>query len=133
VSLAVAPAESAGSLDQDNGAVGRDPVIDLARFNPEDFPTEDCDELARLERAREMREGVEPPPGFSQLNSSIRRQLNQLGPDLLALNGLAAALFHSHVGTPPSGEQSLLHLHHQPLPELMPAEKVSFFKILLGQ
>jgi hypothetical protein len=45
------------------GAVGCDPVIDLSRFKPEDFPTEDCDELARLERAREMREGVEPPPG----------------------------------------------------------------------
>ncbi|KAG8234388.1 hypothetical protein J437_LFUL015128 [Ladona fulva] len=29
-----------------------------------DFPIEDCDELARLERAREIEEGVDPPPGF---------------------------------------------------------------------
>lgn len=41
------------------------PAIDLARFNPEDFPIEDCDERARLERAREMAVGVEPPPGFT--------------------------------------------------------------------
>lgn len=40
------------------------PVIDLSKFNPEDFPIEDCDERARLERAREIAEGVEPPPGF---------------------------------------------------------------------
>ncbi|RZF33949.1 hypothetical protein LSTR_LSTR010432 [Laodelphax striatellus] len=40
------------------------PVIDLSKFNPEDYPIEDCDERARLERAREIAEGVEPPPGF---------------------------------------------------------------------
>jgi len=66
LALAVAAANSMPT-DQD-GAVGCDPVIDLSRFKPEDFPTEDCDELARLERAREMREGVEPPPGSQSTN-----------------------------------------------------------------
>lgn len=42
-----------------------EPVIDLSKFNPEDYPIEDCDERARLERAREIAEGVDPPPGFS--------------------------------------------------------------------
>ncbi|XP_065202519.1 suppressor of cytokine signaling 5-like [Planococcus citri] len=42
-----------------------EPVIDLSKFNPENYPIEDCDERARLERAREIAEGVDPPPGFS--------------------------------------------------------------------
>nr|CAG4644216.1 EOG090X0BEM [Lepidurus arcticus] len=42
----------------------RIPVIDLSRFNPDDYPIEDCDERARQERAREIAEGVEPPPGY---------------------------------------------------------------------
>jgi suppressor of cytokine signaling 5 len=45
--------------------VSAEPFIDLSRFNPEDYPIEDCDERARLERAREIAEGVDPPPGFS--------------------------------------------------------------------
>lgn len=36
----------------------------LFRFNPDDYPTEDCDEQARLQREREIEEGVEAPPGF---------------------------------------------------------------------
>nr|CAG4652083.1 EOG090X0BEM [Triops cancriformis] len=42
----------------------RVPVIDLSRFNPDDYPIEDCDERARQERAREIAEGVDPPPGY---------------------------------------------------------------------
>lgn len=34
------------------------------RFNPLDYPTEDCDEVARVQRAREINEGVDPPPGY---------------------------------------------------------------------
>ncbi|XP_076066620.1 uncharacterized protein LOC143039988 [Oratosquilla oratoria] len=41
------------------------PVIDLSKFNPDIYPIEDCEEWARQERAREMAEGVEPPPGFT--------------------------------------------------------------------
>lgn len=33
--------------------------------NTDDFSLEDCDERARLQREREIREGVEPPPGFT--------------------------------------------------------------------
>lgn len=128
------------SNDQE-GAVGCDPVIDLSRFKPEDFPTEDCDELARLERAREMREGVEPPPGkncactniifiltifcqgFGRF-SSLRRQFNQIGPaELLSLDGLAAALLHAHIGTPPTSEQPLMQVPHS-LPEISVTDKV---------
>ncbi|CAM1331408.1 SOCS5 (predicted) [Pycnogonum litorale] len=43
------------------------PVIDLSKFNPDDYPIEDCDERARRERAREMEEGVDPPPGYRQI------------------------------------------------------------------
>ena len=37
----------------------REPLIDLNRFNPNDYPIEDKDELARRERAREIAEGIE--------------------------------------------------------------------------
>ncbi|KAG8258505.1 uncharacterized protein LOC124364148 [Homalodisca vitripennis] len=62
--------ESVINSDSSSGEEDRDcilrtqPVIDLSKFNPEDYPIEDCDERARLERAREIAEGVEPPPGF---------------------------------------------------------------------
>ncbi|XP_059608698.1 suppressor of cytokine signaling 5 isoform X2 [Phlebotomus argentipes] len=39
-------------------------LLDFSRFNPDDYPTEDCDEQARLQREREIEEGVEAPPGF---------------------------------------------------------------------
>ncbi|XP_013775932.1 suppressor of cytokine signaling 5-like [Limulus polyphemus] len=40
------------------------PVIDLTKFNPEKYPIDDWDERARQERAREIQEGVDPPPGY---------------------------------------------------------------------
>lgn len=40
------------------------------RFNTVDYPLEDCDETARIQRAREIAEGVEPPPGFTPSISS---------------------------------------------------------------
>lgn len=140
--LALAVANMIAANDQE-GAVGCDPVIDLSRFKPEDFPTEDCDELARLERAREMREGVEPPPGKIVLGSqmklvlikiyvppgfgrfsSLRRQFNQIGPaELLSLDGLAAALLHAHIGTPPNSEQPQILIPHS-LPEISVTDKV---------
>lgn len=54
----------ANSSKVEDSARCNNPVIDLSKFNPEDFPIEDYDERARLERAREIAEGVEPPPGF---------------------------------------------------------------------
>lgn len=56
--------ESSSSEEERECFLRTRPVIDLSRFNPEDYPIEDCDERARLERAREIAEGVEPPPGF---------------------------------------------------------------------
>lgn len=40
-------------------------AIDLSKFSPENFPIDDSDEVARAERAREIEEGVEPPPGYN--------------------------------------------------------------------
>ncbi|KAI9556812.1 hypothetical protein GHT06_016603 [Daphnia sinensis] len=37
----------------------QEPMIDLARFNPSDYPVEDKDEVARIARAREIAEGIE--------------------------------------------------------------------------
>lgn len=53
------------SRKEDGAGQSTEPVIDLSKFNPENYPIEDCDERARLERAREIAEGVDPPPGFS--------------------------------------------------------------------
>lgn len=44
---------------------------DFSRINAEDYPNEDCDETARLRRALEIAEGVEPPPGFMPSGASI--------------------------------------------------------------
>lgn len=61
-----APEESTSGAASPGGAVAlRAPVIDLSRFNPEAFPIDDWEERARQERAREMAEGVDPPPGFT--------------------------------------------------------------------
>lgn len=40
-------------------SVPREPMIDLARFNPSEYPIEDKDEVARRARAREIAEGIE--------------------------------------------------------------------------
>lgn len=32
-----------------------------------EYPIEDCDEVARAQRAREIREGVDPPPGHQSV------------------------------------------------------------------
>ncbi|KAF7400850.1 hypothetical protein HZH66_006034 [Vespula vulgaris] len=75
------------------GPLPPSPVIDLSRFNPEEFPMEDCDERARLQRAREMEEGVEPPPGYRpNYPSGI-----QVHPNGITVDSLAA-LFQAHAG-----------------------------------
>lgn len=68
------------------------PIIDLSKFNPEDFPIEDCDERARLERAREIAEGVEPPPGFQP-----GQHIQLLCPPEFTLDNLTM-LFQTHLG-----------------------------------
>ncbi|KZC10902.1 PREDICTED: uncharacterized protein LOC107189038 [Dufourea novaeangliae] len=74
------------------GPLPPSPVIDLSRIYPEEFPMEDCDERARLQRAREMEEGVEPPPGYKPNSSDIQVHANGITVDSLA------ALFQAHAG-----------------------------------
>ncbi|KYQ55227.1 Suppressor of cytokine signaling 5 [Trachymyrmex zeteki] len=75
------------------GPLPPSPVIDLSRFNPEEFPMEDCDERARMQRAREMEEGVEPPPGYRpNYPTGI-----QVHPNGITVDSLAA-LFQAHAG-----------------------------------
>lgn len=54
----------------------REPMIDLARFNPADYPIEDKDEVARRARAREIAEGIEMeieslPPCYRLQNDDV--------------------------------------------------------------
>jgi SH2 domain len=63
------------------------------------------------------------PLGFGRF-SSLRRQFNQIGPaELLSLDGLAAALLHAHIGTPPNSEQPQMLIPHS-LPEISVSDKV---------
>ncbi|KAF7989776.1 hypothetical protein HCN44_008450 [Aphidius gifuensis] len=71
------------------GPLPPSPVIDLSRFNPAEFPMEDCDERARQQRAKEMEEGVEPPPGY---RPTLSVNTNGITVDSLA------ALFQAHAG-----------------------------------
>ncbi|XP_046401210.1 suppressor of cytokine signaling 5 [Ischnura elegans] len=99
------------------------------------LPIEDCDELARLERAREIAEGVDPPPGFrprsknsgSQavskpllpppnifpLNASnlVNQRTAASGPEVVDIHTLTA-MFQTRLGVPAgslnSGGGSLL-------------------------
>lgn len=43
--------------------------VDVARWNPGDLLVDDWEELARQERAKEIAEGIDPPPGFQSQNS----------------------------------------------------------------
>lgn len=87
--------ESSSSISEDNAAVAvpspADRLIDMSKFNPEDYPIEDCDEKARQERAREMAEGVEPPPGFCP-----GQHIQLLCPPELTIDNLTA-LFQTHL------------------------------------
>ena len=61
----------------------QEPMIDLARFNPADYPIEDKDEVARLERAREIAEGVEMD--IESLPSCYRLRSDSSGPEAAAV------------------------------------------------
>ncbi|KAK7866801.1 hypothetical protein R5R35_005235 [Gryllus longicercus] len=104
--------ELASGSDAENGTNATSPaptaevgaadfLIDMARFNPEDFPIEDCDERARLERAREIAEGVEPPPGFCP-----GKHIQLLCPPELTIDNLTA-LFQTHLGIPSAALSAL--------------------------
>lgn len=78
------------------GPLPPSPVIDLSRFNPAEFPMEDCDERARQQRAREMEEGVEPPPGYRPNYSSSSLSTFSVHPNSITVDSLTT-LFHVHV------------------------------------
>ncbi|XP_038076209.1 suppressor of cytokine signaling 5-like [Patiria miniata] len=40
------------------------PVINLDEFNPDDYPIESEDDIQRVLREQEIRDGVDPPPGY---------------------------------------------------------------------
>lgn len=92
--LRTTPCHSDSSGSEDNASNQMNPVIDLSKFNPEDYPIEDCDERARQERAREIAEGVDPPPGFQP-------QIQFVYPPEFTINDLTA-LFQTHLGIHPA-------------------------------
>uniref|UniRef100_T1IPQ6 Suppressor of cytokine signaling 5 n=1 Tax=Strigamia maritima TaxID=126957 RepID=T1IPQ6_STRMM len=51
------------SSSSDDGKSMMAQVVDVNQL-AKDFTAEDCDERARAERAREIEEGIEPPPGY---------------------------------------------------------------------
>uniref|UniRef100_A0A1B6D9R8 Suppressor of cytokine signaling 5 n=1 Tax=Clastoptera arizonana TaxID=38151 RepID=A0A1B6D9R8_9HEMI len=118
-----------GSGDEDRDCILRtQPVIDLSKFNPEDYPIEDCDERARIERAREIAEGVEPPPGFRP-----GQHIQLLCPPEMTIDNLTA-LFHSAALTALSQldvAQRLVHTQvdyiHCLVPDLLEITSCSFY------
>lgn len=50
----------------------------IYRFNADEFSMDDCDKKARLQRAMEIAEGVEPPPNFTPLHSVSASSLQLL-------------------------------------------------------
>lgn len=109
------------------------PAIDLARFNPDDFPIEDCDERARLERAREMAEGVEPPPGFTPgLPALPELNLDSLAVFFQTRLGLQAGMALSalsHMETLPAFQRinSQADFIHCLVPDLLEITSCSFY------
>ena len=82
------------------------PVIDLLKFKPEDYPIDDDDEHARAERAREIREGIDPPPGFDNdsINSNGEQAESSINTSNVGIPGCPdlsienlSSLFHSQL------------------------------------
>ncbi|XP_071800443.1 uncharacterized protein [Asterias amurensis] len=49
------------------------PVINLEEFNPEDYPIESEDDIQRVLREQEIREGVDPPPGYQPFDHFLTK------------------------------------------------------------
>lgn len=49
----------------------------MHRFKAEDYPIEDCDKKARLQRAIEIAEGVDPPAGFQPSETAVPESQKQ--------------------------------------------------------
>lgn len=104
-----------------------EPVIDLSKFNPEDYPIEDCDERARLERAREIAEGVDPPPGFSPKPSDVVPEANINMDNLKALLQSALSLSAlSQIDVPKSVHTQIDYIHCL-VPDLLQITSSTFY------
>ncbi|KAJ6650016.1 General transcription factor 3C polypeptide 3 [Pseudolycoriella hygida] len=53
--------------DHRSTQISPDRFLDVETYNSIDYPIEDCDEVARMQRAREIHEGVDPPPGHRSM------------------------------------------------------------------
>lgn len=106
------------AADQEDGFPVANSVIDLSKFNPDDYPIEDCDERARMERAREIAEGVEPPPGFQP-----GRQIQLLCPPDFNIDNLTA-LFQTHLGLSASALAPALAQLEPPVNNNPPPQRV---------
>lgn len=53
------------------------------RFSPDEYQLDDCDKQARLQRAIDIDEGVEAPPGF--ISTSSLQSLNSMSSSNLQL------------------------------------------------
>lgn len=106
---------------------GVEPVIDLEKFNPENYPIEDCDEEARLERAREIAEGVNPPPGFSPKHIELVCQTDLSLDNLTALFQSALSLSAlSQIDVPKSVHTQIDYIHCL-VPDLLRIASCSFY------
>lgn len=73
----------------------------LYRFNADDYPIEDCDKKARLQRALEIAEGVDPPPGFTSSSAvNTNASISEIAPaptSVISANSATAAPAHWHM------------------------------------
>ncbi|CAH0382023.1 unnamed protein product [Bemisia tabaci] len=105
-----------------------EPIIDLAKFNFENYPIEDYDEKARKERAREIAEGVEPPPGY-------KSHIHLVNPEQLLSSALDSftALLHSAALSALSQLENTPQAHtqvdymHCLVPDLLQITSCSFY------
>uniref|UniRef100_A0A069DZ01 Putative suppressors of cytokine signaling-5 n=1 Tax=Panstrongylus megistus TaxID=65343 RepID=A0A069DZ01_9HEMI len=100
------------------------------RLRQDEYSLDDCDERARLERAREIEEGVEPPPGFrpaQRIQLVCVQDVNSL--DRLAALLQSAAL--SAMSQLDSQRKVLVHTQvdyiHCLVPDLLQITSCSFY------
>jgi suppressor of cytokine signaling 5 len=95
----------------------------LIEVRGEEYPVEDCDERARLERAREIAEGVEPPPGFRP-----SQHIQLLCPQDMNIDSLTALLHSafSQLDTPRVVHTQVDYIHCL-VPDLLQITSCAFY------
>lgn len=76
-SSSVVIVSAADKSDATTATMNQQSLLDFSRFNTDEYPIEDCDETARNQRAREIAEGVDPPPGYLPAAPIINRPQQQ--------------------------------------------------------